>query len=47
MFREGGIHSQAGFAIRQKQPVVVDDLLTETRFSPSLLLSELQGPLGG
>jgi len=38
--QEGGIHSQAGFAIRQKQPVVVDDLLTETRFSPSLLLSE-------
>ncbi len=38
--QEGGIHSQAGFAIRQKQPVVVEDLLTETRFSPSILLSE-------
>lgn len=38
--QEGGIHSQAGFAIRQKQPVVVDDLLTETRFSPSALLAE-------
>jgi PAS domain S-box-containing protein len=38
--QEGGIHSQAGFAIRQKQPVVVEDLLTETRFSPSVLLSE-------
>ena len=38
--QEGGIHSQAGFAIRQKRPVVVEDLLTETRFSPSVLLSE-------
>ncbi len=38
--QEGGIHSQAGFAIRQKKPVVVYDLLTETRFSPSVLLSE-------
>ncbi len=38
--QEGGVHSQAGFAIHQKKPVVVEDLLTERRFSPSELLSE-------
>ncbi len=38
--QEGGIHSQAGFSIRQKRAVVVEDLHTETRFSPSKLLSE-------
>ena len=38
--QEGGIHSQAGFSIRQKRPVIVEDLFTETRFSPSKLLSE-------
>ena len=38
--QEGGIHSQAGFAIRQKTAVIVEDLLTEKRFSPSKLLSE-------
>ncbi len=38
--QEGGSHSQAGFAIRQRKPVVVLDLETEKRFSPSTLLSE-------
>ncbi|MCL4460644.1 MAG: PAS domain S-box protein [Nitrospirae bacterium] len=38
--QEGGSHSQAGFAIRQRRPVVVLDLESERRFSPSTLLSE-------
>ena len=38
--QEGGSHSQAGFAIRQRKPVVVFDLDTEKRFSPSKLLAE-------
>ncbi|MDA8028652.1 MAG: PAS domain-containing protein [Nitrospiraceae bacterium] len=37
--QEGGFHSQAGFAIRERMPVVVEDLLSEKRFSPSTLLS--------
>jgi PAS domain S-box-containing protein len=37
---EGGTHSQAGFAIRERQPVIVRDLRAETRFVPSRLLSE-------
>ncbi len=43
---EGGTHSQAGFAIRERQPVVVRDLRTETRFMPSRLLSEHGGISG-
>lgn len=43
---EGGTHSQAGFAIRERQPVVVRDLRTETRFMPSKLLSEHGGIAG-
>ncbi|MDR4480403.1 MAG: PAS domain S-box protein [Nitrospira sp.] len=43
---EGGTHSQAGFAIRERQPVVVRDLRTETRFMPSKLLSEHNGIAG-
>lgn len=43
---EGGTHSQAGFAIRERQPVVVRDLRTETRFMPSRLLSEHGGIAG-
>ena len=35
---EGGTRSQAGFAIRERRPVVVRDLRTERRFSPSQLL---------
>lgn len=38
--QEGGFHSQAGFAIRERRPVVVEDLHSERRFSPSTLLSE-------
>ncbi len=34
---EGGTHSQAGFAIRERRPVVVPDLRLETRFTPSKL----------
>ncbi len=37
--QEGGVHSQAGFAIRERKPVIVRDMVTEKRFSPSLLLS--------
>jgi len=43
---EGGTHSQAGFAIRKRQPVVVRDLQAETRFVPSRLLSEHGGIAG-
>jgi PAS domain S-box-containing protein len=43
---EGGTHSQAGFAIRERQPVVVRDLQAETRFVPSTLLSEHGGIAG-
>ncbi len=43
---EGGTHSQAGFAIRERQPVVVADLHAETRFVPSRLLSEHGGIAG-
>ena len=43
---EGGTHSQAGFAIRERQPVVVRDLQAETRFVPSRLLSEHGGIAG-
>ncbi|MHB8543437.1 MAG: ATP-binding protein [Leptospirales bacterium] len=38
--QEGGVHSQAGFAIRERKPVIVEDMLSETRFSPSTLLSD-------
>ncbi|MGD9851795.1 MAG: PAS domain S-box protein [Nitrospirales bacterium] len=34
---EGGTHSQAGYAIRERRPVVVSDLRIETRFTPSKL----------
>ena len=37
---EGGTHSQAGYAIRERMPVVVEDLRRETRFSASKLLTE-------
>jgi len=37
---EGGTHSQAGFAIRERLPVVVRDLRRETRFSPSQFLTD-------
>jgi PAS domain S-box-containing protein len=40
--QEGGIHSQAGFSIREKKPVIVRDMHTEKRFSPSNLLSSHQ-----
>ncbi len=43
---EGGTHSQAGYAIRERRPVVVRDLRTETRFTPSRLLSEHGGISG-
>ncbi len=43
---EGGTHSQAGFAIRERQTVVVRDLVAETRFTPSKLLSEHGGVSG-
>jgi len=43
---EGGTHSQAGFAIRERQPVVVRDLQAETRFVPSRLLAEHGGIAG-
>ena len=43
---EGGTHSQAGFAIRERQPVLVRDLHAETRFVPSRLLSEHGGIAG-
>lgn len=43
---EGGTHSQAGFAIRERQPVVVRDLRAETRFTPSTLLAEHGGVAG-
>lgn len=43
---EGGTHSQAGFAIRERLPVVVRDLRNETRFTPSKLLTEHGGIAG-
>jgi PAS domain S-box-containing protein len=43
---EGGTHSQAGYAIRERVPVVVEDLRRETRFSPSKLLTEHGGVAG-
>ena len=43
---EGGTHSQAGFAIRERQPVVVRDSNVETRFVPSRLLLEHGGIAG-
>jgi PAS domain S-box-containing protein len=43
---EGATHSQAGFAIRERLPVVVRDLRKETRFTPSKLLTEHGGISG-
>lgn len=43
---EGETHSQAGFAIRERLPVVVRDLRKETRFTPSKLLTEHGGIAG-
>ena len=43
---EGGTHSQAGYAIRERLPVVVRDLRKETRFTPSKLLTEHGGVAG-
>ncbi len=43
---EGGTHSQAGYAIRKRLPVVVRDLRKETRFTPSKLLTEHGGIAG-
>ena len=43
---EGGTHSQAGYAIRERLPVVVRDLRQETRFTPSKLLTEHGGIAG-
>ncbi len=37
---EGGTHSQAGYAIRERVPIVVEDLRQERRFSPSKLLTD-------
>ena len=37
---EAGDHSQAGYAIATGEPVIVDDLTSETRFSASPLLLE-------
>lgn len=43
---EGGTHSQAGYAIRERLPVIVRDLRHETRFTPSKLLTEHGGIAG-
>jgi PAS domain S-box-containing protein len=43
---EGGTHSQAGYAIRERLPVVARDLRLETRFTPSKLLTEHGGIAG-
>ncbi len=43
---EGETHSQAGYAIRERLPVVVRDLRKETRFTPSKLLTEHGGIAG-
>ncbi|WP_447979831.1 PAS domain S-box protein [Candidatus Nitrospira bockiana] len=43
---EGGTHSQAGYAIRERRPVIVRDMRTETRFTPSKLLSDHGGISG-
>lgn len=43
---EGGTHSQAGYAIGKRLPVVVRDLRKETRFTPSKLLTE-HGAIAG
>ncbi len=43
---EGGTHSQAGYAIRERLPVVMRDLRKETRFTPSKLLTEHGGIAG-
>lgn len=43
---EGGTHSQAGYAIRERLPVVVPDFRKETRFTPSKLLTEHGGIAG-
>ncbi|MBH0179912.1 MAG: PAS domain S-box protein [Nitrospira sp.] len=43
---EGGTQSQAGYAIRERLPVVVRDLREETRFTPSKLLTEHGGIAG-
>lgn len=43
---EGGIHSQAGYAIRERLPVVVRDLRRENRFTPSKFLTEHGGIAG-
>ena len=43
---EGSTHSQAGFAIRERLPVIVRDLRKETRFTPSRLLTEHGGIAG-
>jgi PAS domain S-box-containing protein len=43
---EGGTHSQAGYAIRERQPVVVRDIRTERRFTPSQLLADHGGIAG-
>jgi PAS domain S-box-containing protein len=43
---EGGTHSQAGYAIRERLPVIVRDLRRETRFTPSKLLTEHGGIAG-
>ncbi len=43
---EVGTHSQAGYAIRERLPVVVRDLRQETRFRPSKLLTE-HGAIAG
>ncbi|MEO8327228.1 MAG: GAF domain-containing protein [Nitrospirota bacterium] len=37
---EGGRHSQAGYAIRERQPVLVRNLRIETRFTPSKRLTD-------
>ncbi|MDX1412426.1 MAG: PAS domain S-box protein, partial [Nitrospirales bacterium] len=39
---EGGTLSQAGYAIRERRPVVVPDLRIETRFTPSKLFLDHQ-----
>lgn len=36
---DGGTRSQAGFTLQSREPVIVDDLATETRFSGPALLN--------
>jgi PAS domain S-box-containing protein len=37
---EAGLHSEAGYTLHSEEPVIMEDLSTETRFRPSALLGE-------